>query len=127
MRIEPNDVNVMPYKKVITKTVGFQQYSVRPPINKTELKFNQPNDSRFDPHNTLPDQLTGTTYKQNLNMKKFRGRNLDEHLLEHIPQDMPVPGQYNHNSIDYTLKREDVKIPNLKMYTPKNLGKTATR
>ena len=63
MRIEPNDINIKPFKKTIPKTVGFQQYCVRPPINKVELKFNQPNDSRFEPHNTLPDQLTGTTYK----------------------------------------------------------------
>ena len=63
MRIEANDSVIKPFKKVITKTVGFQQYCVRPAINKTELKFNQPNDSRFEPHNTLPEQLTGTTYK----------------------------------------------------------------
>lgn len=85
MHIEPNDAYIKPFKKVITKTFGFQQYSVRPPINKIELKFNQPNDSRFEPHNTLPDQLTGTTYKQNLNLKQYKPRNLDEHLLAHIP------------------------------------------
>ena len=40
---------------------------------------------------------------------------------------MPVPGQYNETSIDFTFKRDDVKIPDLKLYTPKNLGKTSTR
>ena len=40
---------------------------------------------------------------------------------------MPVPGQYNEKSVDYTFKRDDLKIPDLKMYTPKNLGKTSTK
>lgn len=34
MRIEPNDCNIKPFQKQILKTVGFQQYSQRPAINK---------------------------------------------------------------------------------------------
>ena len=34
MRIEPNDSNIKPYKQAVTKTFGFQQYSMRQPINK---------------------------------------------------------------------------------------------
>lgn len=40
---------------------------------------------------------------------------------------MPVAGQYNENSIDFTFKRDDIKIPDMKLYTPKNLGKTTTK
>ena len=37
MRIEANDSVIKPFKKVIHRTVGFQQYCPRPPINKIEL------------------------------------------------------------------------------------------
>jgi hypothetical protein len=40
---------------------------------------------------------------------------------------MPVPGQYNEKAIDYTFKRDDLKIPDMKMYTPKTLGITSTK
>lgn len=40
---------------------------------------------------------------------------------------MPVPGQYNKSAVDHTLKRNDLGIPDLKLYTPKNFGKTSTR
>ena len=40
---------------------------------------------------------------------------------------MPVAGQYNENSVDFTFKRDDIKIPDMKLYTPKNLGKTVSK
>ena len=52
---------------------------------------------------------------------------MDEHLLAHIPPDMPVPGQYNHESRHFPMQRQDIKVPNMKLYTPKALGRTGTR
>lgn len=75
----------------------------------------------------LPSSLTGTSYKQNLSLKKYRSRDLNKSLLQHIPQDMPAAGQYNENSITYKYKREDIQIPNMKLYTPKKIGNTYTK
>jgi len=37
---------------------------------------------------------------------------------------MPPVGTYNHDSEFFTYQRRDLKIPNLKRYTPKDLGLT---
>ena len=75
----------------------------------------------------MPPSLTNTSYKQNLNIKKITGRNLNQNLLQHIPQDTPAAGQYNENSTAYKFQREDIQIPKLGMYTPKKIGKTFTK
>lgn len=90
--LQPNNAALRPYKGEILYTIGFNQYSARKAINAKELKNRTPNDKRFEDKDLLPSRLSGTSYKQNLDIRKYKSRNLDEHLLAHIPSDMPVPG-----------------------------------
>lgn len=123
----PNNAALRPYSKEILRTVGFNQYSNRPPINAIALKFAQPNDQRFTKQNFLPAGLTGVDYKQNLKIAKFRERNLDEALLAHIPKDVPSVGQYDERQALKVQQRQDLQIPDLSLYTAKVLGKTHTK
>jgi hypothetical protein len=43
MSVELNDQSIRPFKGTIPKTVAFDQYSKRDPINKRELKNKTPN------------------------------------------------------------------------------------
>ena len=45
-------------------------------------------------------------------------------MLSHIPDDNPPVGSYNHDSEFFTYARRDMKIPNMRKYTPKALGMT---
>jgi hypothetical protein len=40
---------------------------------------------------------------------------------------MPGAGHYNENSIMYKYKREDIQVPNMKLYTPKSIGSTFSK
>lgn len=78
-------------------------------------------------HEVLPQNLTGTAYKQNLSFKKYKSRDLNQSLLKAIPQDTPSAGQYDENSITHKYRRDDIQVPNLKLYTPKKIGNTYTK
>ena len=54
MSVELNDQSVKAYKNEIPKTVGFDQYSKRDPINHRELKNKTPNPMRFTVTDLLP-------------------------------------------------------------------------
>lgn len=79
MQIQPNNCDIKPYKNQLKvhKTMHFTQYCDRPPINKSDLKFQRPNDERFKEQNLLPDNLSSIMYKQNLQFNKATPRDLD--------------------------------------------------
>jgi hypothetical protein len=54
MSVELNDQSIKPFKNQILRTVGFDQYSKRDPINKRELKNKTPNPRRFEVQEFLP-------------------------------------------------------------------------
>lgn len=61
-------------------------------------------------------------------MSKQTKRDLDKNLLCHIPLDMPSVGCYkNANHTGFVFPRNDINIPNLKAYTPKDLGLTKSK
>ena len=49
---------------------------------------------------------------------------MDKDLLALIPGDTPPAGAYDQDSVFYTYARPDRQVPNLKLYTPKHLGRT---
>ena len=62
--LQPNTVPTRPsYKGEILRTVGFNQYCPRPPINANELKNARPNDERFTKKDWLPERLGNVDYK----------------------------------------------------------------
>jgi len=57
--------------------MNFLKQSARPPINKLELKFNRPNESRFEVLDLLPNNKTGKTYMPNISFKRGTERRKD--------------------------------------------------
>lgn len=68
----------------------------------------------------LPQARTNTQYRQNLKIKKYVKRDLDQNLLSLLPTDMPGAGSYDHtNDLISHLHRPDIQIPDLKLYRNK--------
>ena len=89
MSIEANDCNphssFVPSKRP-SKTLSFNQYSNRIPINNDDLKHNRPNENRFKVIDFLPQQKTGTPRMMNISLSKGTDRVLNFETLS-ITQD----------------------------------------
>ena len=74
LSIQVNDPVSKPYKNVIPKTVSFDQYSSRLPINREQLKCETPNPRRFIARNYLPEFKSGVDRMANLKIAKQLSR-----------------------------------------------------